>query len=404
MILLTLKKVIKYTKENGLLAAIFQIKATLFGGLNPFARKSVVNSYKDLFGDKFSFSNADKNVFHKSINWFIPPVGKGSGGHLNIFRFIKNLEALGYESNIVIVGASNLLSSKYAKSNIEKWFFALKAKVFVGIEEIPQCYFAIATSWPTAYYVNRFQGCNKKCYFVQDFEPWFYPSGTESVLAENTYKFNFFGITAGDWLAKKLNSEFGMETAAVGFSFEKNLYQPLPFAKKNDGKKRVFFYSRPPTPRRAFELGILVLDQLCKSLPNIEIIFAGWDLSEYSIPFAHQDAGLVALDKLAYIYCQCDVALVLSLSNVSLLPLELMACGVPVVSNNGPYTEWLLNKDICILADQNIDSLQHALIEVLTNEKLAIHLSEKAYEFSQTTDWHLEALKFSHILDGIRSE
>jgi hypothetical protein len=31
-----------------------------------------------------------------------------------------------------------------------------------------------------------------------DFEPWFYPMGTDYVLAENTYRFNFYGFTAGN--------------------------------------------------------------------------------------------------------------------------------------------------------------------------------------------------------------
>ena len=32
----------------------------------------------------------------KILNWIIPEMGKGSGGHLNIFRFISNLENMGF--------------------------------------------------------------------------------------------------------------------------------------------------------------------------------------------------------------------------------------------------------------------------------------------------------------------
>ena len=56
-----------------------------------------------------------------------------------------------------------------------------------------------ATGWETAYPVFNDAGDARKCYFVQDFEPLFYPVGSEYVLAENTYRFNFFGITAGKW-------------------------------------------------------------------------------------------------------------------------------------------------------------------------------------------------------------
>ena len=399
MFIVTFKKAMRYAKQNGLLATLSQIKARLLGGQNPFAKKLVIDHYAELFGTDFGSAADAKNASLKTINWFIPPVGKGSGGHLNIFRFIKNLEDIGYQSNIVIVGGPTTETAQLTKGNIEKWFFPLKADFFIGVDNTPPSYFAMATSWPTAYYVKRFLGCVKKCYFVQDFEPWFYCSGTESVLAENTYKFGFYGITAGSWLAEKLHSDYGMLTTPVGFSFEKDLYKPIPHVKKNDGVKRVFFYARPPTPRRGFELGFLVLNELCKDLPEVEVIFAGWDLNEYHISFPHKVAGLVELDKLAELYCQCDVALVLSFSNLSLLPLELMACRVPVVSNKAPYTEWLLNDGHCMLAEPDVQSIKQAITEVLNNKYLAKKLMDSGQLLANQTSWQSEARKFSDVLE-----
>lgn len=96
-----LKKAIFYVRQNGLLALFWRI---FFSGENPFLKKSIVKNYAELFGDPFGKVINFSEVNPKTINWFIPAVGKGSGGHLNIFRFIKNLEALGFESRIVIVG------------------------------------------------------------------------------------------------------------------------------------------------------------------------------------------------------------------------------------------------------------------------------------------------------------
>ena len=406
MSFLLFNKVLRYAKNNGLLATLFQIKARLLGGHNPLTRQlnSVNEFYKDFFAKDYGSVDVVNKPSAKTINWFVPPVGKGSGGHLNIFRFIKNIEELGYRSNIVIVGGHSHLSSNLVKRNIEKWFFPLNAEVFIGIDNIPSSYFAMATSWPTAYFVRRFQGCIRKCYFVQDFEPWFYASGTESVLAENTYRFGFYGITAGGWLAKKLHDDYGMKTSAVGFSYDKQLYRPIASSKKLDGFKRVFFYARPPTPRRGFELGLLVLAKLCQELSNVQVVFAGWDLTGYDIPFPHKDAGLVSLNKLAELYCECDVALVLSFSNLSLLPLELMACGVPVVSNKAPYTTWLLNDENSILAEPNIESLALAILKVLTNENEAQRLKDSGERFSKLTSWESEARRFSNILDSLAQE
>lgn len=354
------------------------------------------------FGKKISIEDLDKTT----INWFIPPVGKGSGGHLNIFRFIRNLESLGFNNRIIIVGDPQPRSAKVAKENIQKWFFPLSAGVYIyDASAIPPAFFAIATEWRTAYFVKRFLGCIKKCYFIQDFEPWFYPAGTDSIFAENTYRFGFYGFTAGTWLARKLTEDYGMKTLPLGFSFDRDLYYSTESdsveREKFNFPKKIFFYARPPTTRRAYELGLLVLREVSRAIPNVSVVMAGWDMRSYKIPFKYENAGLVELKDLAGIYRQCDVALVLSFSNVSLLPLELMACGVPVVSNRAPFTEWLLNEENSVLAEPTIESLTQAILSVLNDANLASRLKKSGLDFSSQTSWDLEAVKLAKALEKI---
>ncbi len=92
-------------------------------------------------------------------------------------------------------------------------------------------------------------------------------------------------------------------------------------------------------------------------------------------------------DQLPDLYCQCDVALVLSFSNLSLLPLELMACGVPVVSNRNSSVEWLLNDGNSKLAAPTIEALANAVIEVMENEKERERLRRGGFETARATDW-----------------
>ena len=49
----------------------------------------------------------------------------------------------------------------------------------------------------------------RRLYFIQDFEPLFYPAGAEYVLAEETYRFGFRAITVGPMLADLLRDRFG---------------------------------------------------------------------------------------------------------------------------------------------------------------------------------------------------
>lgn len=332
----------------------------------------------------------------KIINWFIPPFAEGSGGHLNIFRFISLLETRGYTCRVIIVGDDQGLSPLQAKERICKWFFPIKAEVYVDFTLAPLAYISMATGWQTAYYVNHIKKTRHKCYFVQDFEPWFYPAGTEAISAEKTYHFGFTGITAGQWLSYKLNQEYKMRTFPIGFSYDKNLYYPV--IKQEPNVRRVFFYVRPPTARRGFELGILTLAEVVKYLAGVEVVLAGWDVSEYAIPFAHLNAGIVSVAKLAQLYGQCDVALVLSFSNLSLLPLELMACGIPVVSNRAAYCTWLLSDDNAKLVEPTINALAGAICELLEQPQERERLRQGGFLTARATNWAIEADKLSHIL------
>ena len=346
--------------------------------------------------------SAGIDISKKTLNWFVPPFGRGSGGHLNIFRFIANLEALGFESNIIVVANSEPLDdAETLRANISKWFAPMKAKVYKGLENAPPAHITLATEWRTAYYVRAFSETNHRFYFVQDFEPWFFPIGSEYYFAEETYRFGFIGITAGDWLKNKLAKEFGMITHSVGFSCEQDHYKPLPSPREHDQPvKRVFFYARPPTPRRAFELGLLALREVCERIPNVEVVLAGWDLSSFQIPFRHKDLGILSVEALPAVYNSCDVALVLSLTNLSLLPLELMSCGVPIVCNEGPNNEWLLNSSNAKLARLAPSEIANAICGILKDSEESQRLIRSGLETACKTSWKKEAAKMGQILEA----
>jgi glycosyltransferase involved in cell wall biosynthesis len=303
---------------------------------------------------------------------------------------------LGFECSVVIIGAPEALPESLTNELIAEWYLPVNAKVFWGLEHAPPAYISLATAWKTAYAVRNFQSTVHKCYFVQDFEPWFYPVGSEYVMAEETYRFGFTGITAGDWLASKLAEEYGMKTFSVGFSYDHDRYRPI--RQQDPAVQRVFFYARPTTARRAFELGVLALNIVSKRHPNVEVIFAGGDISAYEIPFKYTDAGIADLDALPELYSRCSVALVLSFSNLSLLPLELMACGIPVVSNRAACTEWLLNDQNSLLATPTAEGLAEAVCTVLSDPSVAARLRQEGLKTAVSTDWSREAERVADVL------
>lgn len=388
---------LRYGSENGvgaLFALIMQKHRSPEGGL--FAKRRIIDFYDFVRPRPVGVPIMPNCVSRKTVNWVVPPWGFGSGGHLNIFRFVHYLEKEGFDCRIVVVGEPQPLSVEQARKQINDWFFALRGEVFLGIDSAPPANITIATSWQTAYYVRNFLSTVHRCYFVQDFEPSFYAAGSEYAWAEDTYRFGFFGITAGTWLKNKLATEFGMSTEAFGFSFDHDLYTQR--KRREPEIRRIFFYARPPTQRRAFEMGMLVLNEVNRRLPAVKVVFAGWDISDCHIPFEHLNAGVVGLDDLPDLYSQCDVALVLSFTNLSLLPLELMACGTPVVSNRAPCTEWLLNEGNARLAAPTVEALADALCTVLEDPEEASRLRQGGFATAAATDWRVEARKVGDFL------
>lgn len=321
-----------------------------------------------------------------TVNWVVPDFGKGSGGHLNIFRFISGLEARGFQCVLTIDGPTKRRSPAACRAEIRRDYLAIDAEIILGIENAPATDYVIATGWTTAYAVRRLPDHISKFYFVQDFEPAFFPVGSEYVFAENTYRFGFKGVTAGDWLSDKLKKDYGMECTPVGFSFDRNLYG---WDGKNDARrsKRVFYYTRPPTPRRGLELAMEALELACKIDPGIEVIFAGWDMSEYAIPFPHKSLGHLRLEDVRFALADSSLALIISLTNASLLPLEAMACGCPVVSNGGANVEWLLKDSGAWMTDATPEAIAEAIVSLVANPDLLEKLGEQSSEFAATTSW-----------------
>jgi glycosyltransferase involved in cell wall biosynthesis len=393
----------RYGRTHGLKALSQRIRQEFHNrapmSLSMLSKTEIVRTYSFVVEHPVGAAYHPGMVAPNTVNWFIPQVGRGSGGHLNIFRFIRNLEHQGFDCRVIISGGLPSLVPKEVEREIADWFFPLKAKVYIGVDKAPPAHISIATAWHTAYDVRNFQTTQHKCYFVQDYEPWFFPAGSLATFAEETYRFGFTGITAGTWLAGMLHRDFGMTTHAVGFSYDRELYRVLP--RQHSETKRVFFYARPNTARRSFELGLLVLAEVAKRHPDTIAVLAGADLSGYRIPFQHVNPGIVDLADLPALYAQCDVSLVLSFSNLSLLPLELMACGVPVVSNRAPYTEWLLSDEIALLERPTVMALTNAICTILENPQEAQRLCAAGLRASAATDWATEGLRMGKILQSL---
>lgn len=298
------------------------------------------------------------------INWLMPPPGKGSGGHMNIFRFIKYAEDAGHECRIYLYseGADGgSVAPVYEQMGDSYPKLQASMEWIKDSGEMQEADALFATSWATAYASYNSELKAKRFYFVQDFEPYFFPIGTLYSLAENTYKFGFYGITAGGWLAKKLHQDYGMETSSFGFGADKTIYQLTNTQKR----KEIFFYVRPYTERRGFEMGILALDLFHKKHPDYTINLVGWDVSDYEIPFPYVNLKTLEISQLSELYNRCAAGLVMSLTNMSLLPLEMLACGTIPVVNDGENNRLVSDNPYIAYSPNDPVSLARTLSEAI---------------------------------------
>lgn len=279
------------------------------------------------------------------IGWVLSPISPGSGGQTTITRFARFLQTQGHEVTIYLYEGIHPQTASDARKILRDSFnFDVKVEKIASYEESDVL---IATGWETAYPTFNVKTTAHKFYFIQDFEPYFYGLGSRAVLAENTYRMGFYGITAGRWLTHRVTTGYGMEADYFNFGADLEIYRPAAdsqFVKQ----KKIAFYARPVTERRAFEVGVIALKSFHKKHPEYTIEFFGWDISEYQIPFPYVNRGVISPKELAELYHDSVACLVLSLTNVSLLPLELLAAGCIPVMNDGDNNRMVLgeNKNI----------------------------------------------------------
>jgi glycosyltransferase involved in cell wall biosynthesis len=311
------------------------------------------------------------------------------------------MESWGHQHSVYVVGTTGnplrltqLVGERY-------WPITAEVQVFSG--KVADSDALVATHWSTAYLARALGNTSRKFYFVQDLEHLFYPEGSLREFAKETYMWGFCGITLGTWIADVLTSEFGMECIPFGFSYDREFYSATGSRTYWDRKDRVLFYARPNTERRGFELGILALSLVAKERPGTEFVFVGLPLRAADLPFPVSVLGTLSPLELGSLYRSCSVALVLSHTNPSMLPLELMACGCAVVSNRGKNVEWLLSDETTQLASPTPRALADAILLLLNDRQLRSQKAAAGLALAEGTDWASEVRKIEAAFDrGLR--
>ncbi|MDO5286265.1 MAG: glycosyltransferase family 1 protein [Actinomycetia bacterium] len=331
----------------------------------------------------------------KVLSWVMSPPGNG-GGHQNIFRFIDFLADAGYTNHVYLYSVHHPMELKEAIENVSHYSNPARLHFHQWEGSVVDSDVVFATGWETAYPVFNVATDGAKFYFVQDYEPSFYPVGSTSLLAENTYRFGFHGITAGGWLKHKLHTDFGMECDSYEFAADSSLYS----YRNSAPRKEIFFYARPVTERRAFELGIMALELFHRAKPEYTINLAGWDVSAWDVPFPYVNHKSLKLRDLPDLYDRCAAAVVLSLTNMSLLPLELLGSGVIPVVNDGPNNRMVSDNPYLHYTLPTPQAMADELVRLVERPDLPEY-AKAASDSVRQLDWATAGAKVVEIIDQV---
>ena len=166
-------------------------------------------------------------------------------------------------------------------------------------------------------------------------------------------------VTAGRWLAKLLDDRYGMRTDAFDFGCDTDIY-------RFEGKPRdgIVFYARPEASRRGFNLGVMALELFAAKHPDVKIHFFGNKIGKIHLDVV--DHGLVTPAELNDIYNSCFAGLSLSMTNVSLVPHEMLAAGCIPVVNDADHNRIVLDNSHVRYATATPHALAECLSEVVT--------------------------------------
>ena len=334
------------------------------------------------------------------INLLVPSINKQDvfGGIATALKFFfEFINSSSYYARIIVTDAAvdlnniveisnfNLISSE-ENSNIKNQIIDFGDRYNKTIPVDKNDIF-IATAWWTAYTIypiiqwqnKTYNVNNALLYFIQDYEPGFYPWSSRYLLADSTYKLDINTIAI-------FNSELLMNYFKENkYTFYKELYfnpvlnenlKKFLLKEKNNykRKKQLLVYGRPSVQRNAFEVIILALKKWVSEQPDIDewnIISAGEEFSPIELGHNKQlvSLGKLSLEEYAKTMLETMVGVSLMVSpHPSYPPLEMSTFGIKTITNC--YSEKDLssfNSNIISLENCSPSCISDTILDIIKN-------------------------------------
>lgn len=330
------------------------------------------------------------------VGWVCTPPGPGSGGHTTFFRMVQAVADRGHNCKVLLYDRNSDDVARHVPV-IRKHWPHLTAQIcsladgFDGMDAI------VASSWPTAYAAAaRRRRDIHSFYFIQDYEPYFYPRGTLYALAENSYRLGFLNVALGEMIGAVMRAELGQEPAAtVPFACDTETYRLL----EGDGqqpRQGVVYYAKRDVDRRGYLLAKLALERFHSLHPEQNIHVYGDRINGWSIPVRNH--GNLPPAELNLLYNQTIAGLAISFTNISLVPEELLAAGNVPVLNESAFSAQVLKDPDVVWSPATPHGMAGALAHAVEAADLGARASRIAGR--ARVDWQVSKNVFADMLES----
>jgi len=344
------------------------------------------------------------------LHWILPDAANRSGGgHLTLFRLIRHLERRGHQQHLWV-------RPPWFHANPREALATFRAYQPLGetveVAFLPDDVSAIsgdaviATDWWTVYPALAVSQVRERFYLVQDLESSFQPMGAEALLAEQTYRLGLKHLCAGRWLHELIQTRYRGWSWQWDLACDPTHYYPAPDRQATRSPvgsgPRIAFYYRAETPRRAVQLGLATFKAMHDQGVAFSVDFFG-SPAPSGLPYPHRDHGVLAPAELGALYRCVDLGLVFSATNYSLVPLEMMACGLAVAELQGESTDAAFPNGSVLRLPPWPPAMAERLVAALADPQALAAQREAAREFIAGLSWETTGDTLERgLLEGLR--
>lgn len=294
------------------------------------------------------------------VAWVVHPPSPGSGGHTTLFRMVAMAAEAGFDCTLLLYNLHDGDPDHYAEIIRYAW-----PGLPVSVESVPEQILGfdvvVASSWSTAHVIATRATEGRRLYFIQDYEPFFTPRGSEYAYAEDSYRLGFRNLALGEMVQSLLRDELDVASDLIPFGLDTDDYRLETPPRERKG---IAWYAKKGNDRRGYRHAIRALELFHERHPEEPIHVYGDVIEDAKFPVINH--GSLSPTELNDLYNSVIAGLALSFTNVSLVPEELLAAGAIPVVNDDRYARMVLKNLNVVWADATPAALADALAEVVT--------------------------------------